>query len=155
MNLYEKMGTLYKTNCSNCSDERELSWGDGMFHLQYQCKGCLKLCNIPRNAPRQNRNGREVPKFLEKHNFKSLSPIPYSEIIRFTDENLKAYIDARSQWQHGDDEWDDYEIEQLISLVTCDCDSDIVHVNQEDNPQFKCHSCNSTNVLSLMLGTSD
>ena len=149
------MGTLYKVTCSNCSHVGELSWGDGIFHLQFQCNGCLKLFNIPRKAPRRNRNGHEVPKFLEKYNFKTTPPISNEDIIRFTDENLKVYLDARSKWQHGEDEWDDYEIEQLISLVSCECDSDLVHVNQEEIPKFKCHSCNSSNVESLMLGTSD
>lgn len=155
VNLDEKMGTLYKTNCTNCSDERKLSWGDGMFHLQYQCQCCLKQFNIPRKAPRPNRNGREVPKFLEKHDFKSLPPTPSNEIIRFTDENLKAYLEARSQWQHGDDEWDEYELEQLISLVSCDCDSDVVHVTQETLITIACERCGFNNLQMTNIGTSD
>ena len=149
------MGILYRITCNRCLDERELSWGDGMFHLQYLCNSCLNLFNIPRKAPRPNRNGREVPKFLEKHDFKSFPPTPINEIIRFTDENLKAYIDARFQWQHGDDEWDEYEIEQLISLVSCDCDSDIIHVTQETPITISCVRCGSINLQKTNIGTSD
>ena len=149
------MGTLYKTTCNDCSEECEISWGDGMFHLQFQCKSCLKLFNISRKAPRPNRNGHEVPKFLEKNDFKSLPPTPINEIIRFTDENLKAYIEARSQWQHGDDEWDDYEIQQLISLVSCDCDSDVAHVTQQLPLQTKCKLCGSKRYDAIKVGASD
>jgi hypothetical protein len=149
------MGTLYKVTCSNCSHVGELSWGDGIFHLQFQCNECLKLFNIPRKAPRANRNGRDVPKFLEKHDFKSLPPTTSNEIIRFSDENLKAYLETRSQWQHGDDEWDNYEIEQLISLVSCDCDSDLTHVSQKNKPQIKCNSCKSSSIHVSIIGTSD
>jgi len=149
------MGTLYKVNCSNCSHVGELSWGDGIFHLQFQCNECLKLFNIPRKAPRANRNGREVPKFLEKHDFKSLPPTPSNEIIRFSDENLKAYLEARSQWQHGDDEWDDYEIEQLISLVSCDCDDDMTRVSDQKQLKLTCIKCGSPNLEYTKMGTSD
>lgn len=126
-----------------------------MFHLQYQCNYCLKLLNIPRKAPRANRNGREVPKFLEKHNFKSLPPTPNSEIVRFTDENLKAYIDARSQWQHGDDEWDSYEIDQLISLVSCNCDADLSKVTEQTSLHLTCLKCDSKNLEFVSVGVCD
>jgi hypothetical protein len=149
------VGTLYKITCTNCQDERQLSWGDGMFHLQFQCKYCYKLFNIPRNAPRPNRNGRLVPKFLEKHDFKSLPETPNNEIIRFADEFLKDYIETSSQWKHGDDEWDEYEIEKLISLITCECDSDIVHVTQHLPIETRCKYCGSSEHQKINIGTSD
>lgn len=149
------MGVLYKITCNDCSEEHEISWGEGMFHLQFQCKCCLKLFNIPRKAPRPNRNGREVPKFLEKHDFKSFPPTPNSDIIRFTDENLKAYLDASFQWQHGDDEWDSYEIEQLISLLSCECDDDVTNVNNQTQLHSICFKCGSSNLKFLNIGTSD
>lgn len=149
------MGTLYKTACNSCLEEYELSWGDGMFNLQFQCKNCLRLFNIPRNAPRPNRNGRVVPKFLETHDFKSLAPIPNAEITRFTNESLKAYFDTRSQWQHGDDLWDAYEIELLISFIACECNADIRHVNQQENPTASCRKCGSINLRMAGVGISD
>lgn len=149
------MGTLFRVTCNNCSCVKQVSWGDGMFHFQFQCNSCLKLFNIPRKAPRANRKGREVPMFLEKHDFKSLPPTPINEIIRFTDENLKAYLEARSQWQLGDDEWDNYEIEQLISLVSCDCDSDLNHVTQDTSITSACEKCGSINLQMTNIGTSD
>lgn len=149
------MGTLYKITCTSCQEERAISWGDGMFHLQFQCNICLKLLTIPRRAPRANRNGREVPKFLEKHDFKSLPPTPINEIIRFTDENLKAYIEARSQWQHGDDEWDSYEIDQLISLVSCNCDADLSKVSEQTSLHSTCLKCDSENLEFVSIGVSD
>ena len=149
------MGTLYKTTCNSCFDERVLSWGDGMFHLQYQCKCCLKLFNIPRKAPRPNRNGREVPKFLEKHNYKSSPSIPINEITRFTDENLKSYIEERSQWRRGDDEWDSYEIDQLISLMPCKCEADFIKVTAETRLHQICLKCGSEKLEFLSVGVSD
>jgi hypothetical protein len=149
------MGTLYKVTCSNCSHVGELSWGDGIFHLQFQCNECLKLFNIPRKAPRTNRNGREVPKFLEKQDFKTTPPIPLEGIIRFTDDNLRSYLASRSDWQHGDDEWDDYEIEQLISLVSCECDDDVTKVSDQKQLKLSCTKCGSSNIECIKTGTSD
>ena len=149
------MGNLYKTTCISCLDEQMLSWGEGMFHLQFQCICCLKLFNIPRKAPRPNRNGREVPKFLETHNFKSFLSIPINEITRFTDENLKSYIEERSQWLRGDDEWDSYEIDQLISLVACSCDADFSKVTAKTSLHQICLKCGSEKLEFLSVGVSD
>ena len=149
------MGTLYRITCESCQDEHELSWGDGIFHLQFQCKCCLKLFNIPRKAPRPNRNGRDVPKFLEKHDFKSLPPTPINEIVRFTDENLKSYLDARSQWQHGDDEWDAYELEQLFAFNSCDCDADVEHITEQITFKVMCEHCGFSIHQAIKIGTSD
>ena len=126
-----------------------------MFHLQYQCICCSKLFNIPRNAPRPNRNARLVPKFLEKHDFRSAPAIPNNEIIRFTDEYLKNYIETRSQWKLGDDEWDDYEIEKLTSLAKCECDSDMVRVTENLQFEIRCQNCGSSRYQAINIGISD
>jgi hypothetical protein len=149
------VGTLYKIICDSCFDERQLSYGDGMFHLQYQCNSCFKLFNIPRKAPRPNRNGREVPKFLEKHDFKSLPPTPINEIIHFTDEYLNAYLKARSQWCHGGDEWDSYEIGQLISLVSCECNDIVIKISEQSQLRTTCFKCGSLNIDFVKIGASD
>ncbi len=149
------MATLYKTRCDSCSEEAEISWGDGMFYLQYQCKCCLKLFHLPRNAPRQNRNGREVPKFLVKDGFKSFPPTPTNQIIRFSVQEIVSYLNNQIQWQYGDDEWDTYEIDQILSLVSCECESDLVATSKEKIPKLKCQTCNSSRLQTHCVGSSD
>jgi len=149
------MAILYKSTCNSCSEEREISWGDGMFYLQYQCDCCLKLFHLPRKAPRQNRNGREVPKFLEKHGFESHPPKSSEEITRFTDKSLKMYLENPTQWQHGDDQWDSYEIEKIISLVSCGCISVLHPTSERKIPKLNCQSCNTSRLITHTLGMSD
>lgn len=149
------MATLYKSTCKSCSEETEISWGDGMFYLQYQCNCCLKLFHLPRKAPRQDRKGRIVPKFLEKHDFKSHLPKSNEEITRLTDADLKTYLSNPTKWRNGDDEWDSYEIEQILSLVSCACKSDLVPTSQEKIPKLKCQTCNSSKLQTHAFGISD
>ena len=91
----------------------------------------------------------------EKHNFKSSPSIPINEITRFTDENLKSYIEERSQWLRGDDEWDSYEIAQLISLMPCKCDADFSKVTAETRLHQICLKCGSEKLEFLSVGVSD
>lgn len=149
------MGTLFHTSCNNCNQEDTLSWGDGIFTIQYQCCTCFKLFNIPRKAPRPNREGRDVPKFLEKSNFKSLAPIPTYEIIRFTEENLMHFLEARTQWQFGDDEWDSFEVEQLIALIACKCDSEVKRVDANLQLRYACKKCSFLDLQLRNIGTTD
>jgi hypothetical protein len=149
------MGTLYKITCKRCEEIAEVAWGDGMFYLQFQCDSCLKLFHIPRKAPRQNRNGREVPKFLETQSFKTIPSTPIDEITRFTDEELKKYVEKRFQWQTGDDEWDELEIQQLISIASCKCDASFTHVSTMEKMICICQKCGSKNHEKEVVGTVD
>lgn len=150
------MATLYKTTCNSCSEVTEISWGDGMFYLQYQCINCLKLFHLPRKAPRQNRNGREVPKFLEKNSYKSFPPTSNSKIIRFSDEEIHSYLKDQIQWQHGDDEWDAHEIERIIKLVvSCTCDETIKRIDQKKKLDFACQKCGSMSLQKENIGMVD
>jgi hypothetical protein len=149
------MGTLYKITCKRCEEIAEVAWGDGMFYLQFQCDSCLKLFHIPRKAPRQNRNGREVPKFLETQSFKTIPPTPIDEITRFTDEELKKYVENRVQWQKGDDEWDEFEIKQLISIASCKCDALFARVSKIKQMNVSCQKCGSKNHEKEVVGTVD
>jgi len=149
------MGTLYKMTCKSCEEIAEVAWGDGMFYLQFQCGSCLKLFHIPRKAPRQNRNGREVPKFLETQSFMTIPSTPIDEITRFTDEELKEYVEKRFQWQTGDDEWDEFEIQQLISLLSCKCDALFTRVSTIKKMIVSCQKCGSTNLKVEVVGMVD
>ena len=150
------MATLYKSTCNSCSEETEISWGDGMFYLQYQCINCLKLFHLPRKAPRKNRNGREVPKFLEKDGYESFPPTQINKVIRFSDEEIHLYLKNQIQWQHGDDEWDAHEVEQLIKLVvSCTCNAAIKRVDQQKKFDFACQKCGSTKLQIENIGVLD
>ena len=149
------MGTLYKMTCNSCEEVAELAWGDGMFYLQFQCDSCLKLFQIPRNAPRQNRYGREVPKFLETQSFKTIPPLPIDEITRLTDEELNKYLEKRIQWQQGDDEWDEFEIKKIISLLSCRCDALFTRVSTIKKMIVACQKCGSTNHEVVTVGLVD
>jgi hypothetical protein len=149
------MSTLYKTKCRNCEEQSEVVWGDGMFHIQYQCVGCLKLFNIPRKAPRQNRNGREVPKFLETQSFKTIPPTASDEITRFTIEELKKYFENSFEWQKGDDEWDDFEIQQIISIESCNCRVPLTRVSTMKEMNSTCQKCGSSKLEKKSVGILD
>ncbi len=137
------MAEIYKAICKNCSSEKSVLWGDGMYYIQYQCSNCLKTVGIPRHAPRPNREGREVPKFLEKDSFYSYPPTPIEEIIRFTDAELEEHLSNHVAWQNGDDEWDEFEVKKILQIRGCKCSSAFERVSRDSSPSTKCESCNS------------
>lgn len=140
------MATIYKATCKNCSNEEKVLWGDGLFYVQYQCTNCLKTVAIPRHAPRPNREGREVPKFLEKVGFYSYPPTPTVEIRRFTEAELKEHLSNHLAWQNGDDEWDESEVLKILQIMCCDCYASLERVSKDSSPSAKCDSCNSVNL---------
>lgn len=135
------MAEIYKAICKNCLSEKRILWGDGMYYIQYQCSHCLKTVDIPRYAPRQNREGREVPKFLEKINFHSYPPTPSDEIIRFTDAELNDYLINHVSWQIGDDKWDEFEIQIILQILGCACSSVFERVGRDSSPSTRCDLC--------------
>ena len=150
------MAILYKAKCCKCSEVTEYSWGHGIFHLQYQCCSCLKLFLLPRKAPRPNRNGLEVPKFLEKNNYKSFPPTQKEKIIRFSDIEIDTYLKNRIQWQYGDDDWDEHEILRLTKQVaSCGCGVTLMLVDQQKQLECACRNCGSKNLKVDAIGIAD
>jgi len=137
------MAAIYKAICKNCSSEKRVLWGDGMYYIQYQCSSCLKTINIPRHAPRPNREGREVPKFLETIAFHSYPPTPTDEIIRFTDAELNYHLKNHVRWQVGNDKWDEFEIQKILQILGCECFSTFERVSRDSSPSTKCDTCSS------------
>jgi hypothetical protein len=66
-----------------------------------------------------------------------------------------VWVAIRGQWQFGDDEWDLYEIEELLSFTSCECESEVVHVDGNCSPRYVCKKCNSNDLEFSNIGTSD
>ena len=149
------MASLYNCICTDCNNQFQETWGGGMRYRHLICTVCADFFSIPRYAPRDNREEQVVPKFLEKHEFKSRPKINYENVRRFTQEELEIFLKDRSSWCLGDDSWDDFELQEVLKVLRkCSCNAEFKDVSDE-KVFIRCTSCTSLLVKRTLIGTSD
>jgi hypothetical protein len=156
------MGTTYQCLCNACSHDFAVYDGDGMRTIGLICNGCGQRADIPRNAPRPPREGRDVPSFLQTSRYFSMPPIQNSDIRRFTaEELLNIYALCKASGSEDIDQWDDFEIATLIAQKNpCQCGGRVdlaAKTVRTDTPNAmtRCPACKSDQITAISTGAWD
>lgn len=126
-----------------------------MRYRQLICTVCNEFFDYPRYAPRENREEQVVPKFLEKHDFKSRAKIDYESVRRFTKQELGTFLKNRTNWSVGNDIWDDFELQEILKeLRRCSCNAEFKDVSDQ-RVLIQCPACTSSQVKHTLIGAAD